>query len=153
MTQPTLKLNSLVLLHIAIGNNMAASIFVQDIQKITQLRDQIAELNKKMMDCKEADKASLLSEIKVLEDKIENDCNIEYKLAEMTWDILSKAISASISGNGFEAAEGGKIIFDGLYVQNAGKLEDVQKNLKLYFSLCCKAWKLVEFEKAELKKN
>ncbi len=79
----------------------------------------------------------------------------EYQLTDMTFGILSSALAAGTSGTGFSRVEAGKVVFDGLYMQNQEKLEELQRsdNLKVYFALCLQAYKLVEFDEAELKKN
>ena len=80
----------------------------------------------------------------------------EYILTdEVPFELLSLAYSNALEGNGFSNADGGRIIFDGLYTNNEEDLDVLQepKNVKKYFGLCCKAFSLVDFDVAEIKKN
>ena len=76
---------------------------------------------------------------------------IEYELSEPTFQVMSLALQKMLKSTGeINLIDAGKIIFDGCY---KGKLDEVQKDVKLYISLCLKSAELVEVYEAEIKKN
>jgi hypothetical protein len=79
---------------------------------------------------------------------------ISYELIEPTFSVMSLALQKMLKSTGeVNLIDAGKIIFDGCYKGNSGKLEEIQKDVKLYISLCLKCAELVEVYEGELKKN
>jgi hypothetical protein len=77
-----------------------------------------------------------------------------YELIEPNFNIMSLALQKMLKSTGeINLIDAGKIIFDGCYKANEGKLEEIQKDVKLYISLCLKCAELVEVYEADLKKN
>lgn len=77
-----------------------------------------------------------------------------YELVEPTFNVMSLALQKMLKSTGeVNLIDAGKIIFDGCYKNNQEKLEEIQKDVKLYISLCLKSAELVEVYEAELKKN
>jgi len=77
-----------------------------------------------------------------------------YELAEPTFNVYSLALQKMLKSTGeVNLIDAGKVIFDGCYKGNQGKLDEVQKDVKLYISLCLKCAELVEVYEADLKKN
>ena len=77
--------------------------------------------------------------------------DVVYELTEPTFAIYSLALQKMLKSSGeINLIDAGKIIFDGCF---KGKLDEVQKDVKLYISLCLKCAELVEVYEADLKKN
>jgi len=79
---------------------------------------------------------------------------IDYELVDPTFSVMSLALQKMLKSTGeINIVEAGKIIFDGCYKAGEVKLSDIQKDVKLYISLCMKAAELVEVYEGELKKK
>lgn len=79
---------------------------------------------------------------------------VSYELTEPTFSVMSLALQKLMNQTGeINLVGAGKIIFDGCYKGNSGKLDEIQKDVKLYISLCLKCAELVEVYEGELKKN
>ncbi len=77
-----------------------------------------------------------------------------YELVEPTFQVMSLALQKMLKSTGeVNLIDAGKIIFDACYKPDEVKLADIQKDVKLYISLCLKSAELVEVYEAELKKN
>ena len=77
----------------------------------------------------------------------------EYKICEPNFDVLALAFTQLISKGQADIIKAGQVIFDACYLGNPEELVEIQKNTKLYLSICLQAGSLIEVFDGEIKKN
>lgn len=77
-----------------------------------------------------------------------------FELTDPSYSIISKALILFDSLNGKpDTVSGGKVIFDGCYTGNQGKLSEIMEITDLYIALCLKCSELIEIAHVEYKKK